>query len=133
MSPRDLAFCALLIALVRFSMASIIRPQRLFIVRHSPESARTVEDIPDRWRTVHPKFKAPQIEIQFLKGPVSRDENWITNEYKYSGKDYQYVYRRCLKIMPKDIFVWRLWITSETSVFDRKFQSLFNFLKKRLI
>lgn len=94
MSARDFAFCVLLITLVRFSMTSVVRPQRLLIVRLSPASTRSLEDIPDKWRTVHSKFKAPQIEIQLLKGHASSEEvKWIfTNEY--SDKDYQYVDRR---------------------------------------
>ncbi|XP_071554703.1 uncharacterized protein [Temnothorax nylanderi] len=89
MSPRDLAFCVLLMSIVRFSTTSVIRPQRLLIVGLWPESARSLEGIPDRWRMGHPQFKAPQIEIQLLKGHVSPDENWMfTNEYKYSNKDY---------------------------------------------
>ncbi|XP_018315932.1 uncharacterized protein [Mycetomoellerius zeteki] len=89
MSLRELAIRVLLISIVRFSTTSIIRPQRLYIVRVSPESARSLEHIPDKWRTVHLKFKAPQIEIQLMKGYVSSDENWMfATEYKYSGKDY---------------------------------------------
>ncbi|XP_011881636.1 PREDICTED: uncharacterized protein LOC105569629 [Vollenhovia emeryi] len=89
MSCRDLAFRILLISIVRFSTTSIIRPQRLLVVRLSPEPARSLEDIPGRWRTANPEFKAPQIEIQLMKGHVSPGENWMfTNEYKYSGEDY---------------------------------------------
>lgn len=98
MSPRDLVFRVLLITIVRFSTASIIRPQRLLIVRLSPKSARSLEDVPDRWRTMHSEFKAPQIEIELLKSHVSPDENWkFTNEYKYSGKDYH----GAAKVTPK--------------------------------
>ncbi|KYM99158.1 hypothetical protein ALC62_10127 [Cyphomyrmex costatus] len=89
MSLCKLAICVLLISIVRFSMTSVIRPQRLYIVRFSPDSVKSLEHIPDKWRTVHPKFKAPQIEIQLTKGYVSPNENWMfANEYKYSGKDY---------------------------------------------
>ncbi|XP_018345967.1 PREDICTED: uncharacterized protein LOC108750751 isoform X1 [Trachymyrmex septentrionalis] len=89
MSLRKLAIRVLLISIIRFSTTSIVQPQRLYIVRFSPESARSLEYIPDKWRTVHPKFKAPQIEIRLMKGYVSPDENWMfANEYKYSGKDY---------------------------------------------
>jgi len=89
MFARELIFRVLLISVVRFSATSIIRPQKLLIVRLSPGPARSLENIPDRWRTVHPEFKAPQIEIQLMKGHVSPDENWMfTNEYKYSGTDY---------------------------------------------
>ncbi|XP_012055148.1 PREDICTED: uncharacterized protein LOC105618217 [Atta cephalotes] len=88
MSLRELAICVLLISIVHFSI-SIIQSQRLYIVPFSPESARSLEHIPDKWKTVHPKFKAPQIEIGLMKGYVSPDENWMfANEYKYSGKDY---------------------------------------------
>ncbi|KYN22141.1 hypothetical protein ALC57_05418 [Trachymyrmex cornetzi] len=92
MSLRELAIRVLLISIVRFSTTSIIQPQRLYIVRFSPESATSLEHIPEKWRTVHPKFKAPQIEIRLMmKGYVSPDENWMfANEYKYSGKDYKY-------------------------------------------
>jgi len=95
MSLRKLAIRVLLISIIRFSTTSIAQPQRLYIVRFSPESARSLEYIPDKWRTVHPKFKAPQIEIRLMKGYVSPDENWMfANEYKYSGKDYKYVCKR---------------------------------------
>ncbi|KAL6255762.1 hypothetical protein P5V15_013005 [Pogonomyrmex californicus] len=89
MSARDLVFCVLLISIVRFSTTSLIRPRDFLIVRLSPESARKLEDLPDRWRRVHPEFRAPQIEIRLMKGHVSPNENWMfSNEYKYSGKDY---------------------------------------------
>lgn len=102
MSLRELAIRVLLISIVRFSTTSIIRPQRLYIVRVSPESARSLEHIPDKWRTVHLKFKAPQIEIQLMKGYVSSDENWMfATEYKYSGKDYKYVCKRDKKYIQR--------------------------------
>ncbi|KYQ46613.1 hypothetical protein ALC60_14362, partial [Trachymyrmex zeteki] len=101
MSLRELAIRVLLISIVRFSTTSIIRPQRLYIVRVSPESARSLEHIPDKWRTVHLKFKAPQIEIQLMKGYVSSDENWMfATEYKYSGKDYKYVCKHINDVHP---------------------------------
>lgn len=51
-----------------------------------------LEDIPDRWKTVQPKFKDPQIEIYFMKDYVSPNEDWtFSKEYKYSNKDYEYV------------------------------------------
>lgn len=93
MSPRDLIFCVLLILFVRFSSTSIIWPQRL-VVRLS-EPVRSLEAIPDRWRMMHPEFKAPQIEIKLMKSLVSPDEKWMfANKYKYSGKDYEYVCKR---------------------------------------
>lgn len=50
-----------------------------------------LEDIPDRWKIVQPKFKDPQIEIYFMKD-VSPNEDWtFSKEYKYSNKDYEYV------------------------------------------
>ncbi|XP_012533323.1 uncharacterized protein LOC105834974 [Monomorium pharaonis] len=89
MSPRDLVFRFLLFcSVVYFSTTSIIRPQKLFVVRLSPESpARNLGNVPGRWRTVQPEFKAPQIEIRLMKNHISPDWNFI-NEYKYSGKDY---------------------------------------------
>lgn len=94
MSPRDLIFCVLLISFVRFSSTSIIRPQRLLVVRLS-EPVRSLEAIPDRWRMMHPEFKAPQIEIELMKSLVSPDEKWMfANKYKYWGKDYEYVCKR---------------------------------------
>ncbi|XP_029662450.1 uncharacterized protein LOC115235055 [Formica exsecta] len=87
MSPRDFI---LLISIVGFSTSSsIIRPQRLLIVHLLPEPMRGLENIPDRWKRVHPEPKAPQAEIHLMKGYVSPDERWaFSNEYKYSSKDY---------------------------------------------
>lgn len=86
MSPRDLLFRVLLISIVRFSTTSIIRPQGLFIMRLSSESAKGLE--PERWKIVYPNFMAPQIEIQLTKGHVSPDENWMFIN-NHSIKDHQ--------------------------------------------
>ncbi|XP_070156578.1 uncharacterized protein [Polyergus mexicanus] len=87
MSPRDFIS---LISIVGFSTSSsIIRPQRLLIVRLFPEPMRALENIPDRWKRVHPEPKPPQVEIHLMKGYISPDEKWaFSNEYKYSNKDY---------------------------------------------
>lgn len=84
---RDLV---LLISIISFSTSSsILRPQRLLIVRLLPESMRSLADIPDRWKKVHPEFKAPQVEIHLMKGYISPDEKWVfSHEYKYSAQDY---------------------------------------------
>ncbi|XP_029177102.1 uncharacterized protein LOC114945175 [Nylanderia fulva] len=86
MSLRDFI---LLISIVGFSTSSsIIRPQRLLIVRLSPEPMTSLADVPDRWKRVHLNFKAPQLEVHLMKSYVSPDEKWIfSHEYKYSGKD----------------------------------------------
>ncbi|EZA49706.1 hypothetical protein DMN91_013013 [Ooceraea biroi] len=95
MRLRDLVFNVLLISIVRFSTALPPlyppTPDRLLILRLLPESVRTLHSIPDRWRIMHhPPFRAPQMEIQMMKGEVSPDENWMfANEYKYSGRDYE--------------------------------------------
>ncbi|CAL1674843.1 unnamed protein product [Lasius platythorax] len=91
MSLRDLV---LLIAIVGYSTtsSSIIRPQRLLIIRLLPKPMRSLEDIPDRWKRVHPEPRAPQVEIHLMKDYVSPDEKWaFSNEYKYSEQDYDAV------------------------------------------
>lgn len=82
----------LLISIVGLSMSSSInRPQRLLIVRLLPEPERNLENISDRWK-MRPEAKAPQVEIRLMKGYISPDEKWaLSNEYIYSGKDYEYV------------------------------------------
>ncbi|XP_011266533.1 uncharacterized protein LOC105257545 [Camponotus floridanus] len=79
----------LLISIVGFSTSSsIIRPQSLLIIRLLPQST-SLGDIADRWKKVHPEPKAPQIQIHLMKSYVSSDEKWaFSNEYKYSGEDY---------------------------------------------
>ncbi|KAL6444649.1 hypothetical protein ACFW04_002029 [Cataglyphis niger] len=83
---------ALLISIVGLSMSSSInRPQRLLIVHLLPESERNLENTSDKWK-VHPEARAPQVEIRLMKGYISPDEKWaLSNEYTYSGKDYNAV------------------------------------------
>lgn len=90
MSLRDFV---LLTAIVGFSTSSSInRSQRLLIVHLSSEPMRNLGDIPDVWKRVHPELKAPQLDTHLMKSYVSPDEKWtFSNEYKYSGKDYEYV------------------------------------------
>lgn len=87
MSLRNLI---LLFSIVGFSTSSsIIRPQSLLIIRLLPQSMASLEDMADRWKKVHPEPKAPQVEIHLMKSYVASDEKWtFSNEYKYSGKDY---------------------------------------------
>lgn len=89
----------LLIVIVCFmtatSSSTTSRKLKLLVLRLSPEkSAKSLDDLPDRWRTMeNDQHRPPQMEIHLLKDRASPGENWLyTNEYKYFGSNNEYVW-----------------------------------------